>query len=59
MSVEHTEFDEVAAEAPTGFTELPTCPICLGEFCAKEDVFYVIITLNSSVPFFLISIFGI
>ncbi|KAG7570135.1 BRCA1-associated 2 [Arabidopsis thaliana x Arabidopsis arenosa] len=29
ISVEHTEFDEVAAEAPTGFTELPTCPICL------------------------------
>jgi len=52
MSVEHTEFDEVAAEAPTGFTELPTCPICLGEFCGKEDVFYVIITLNSLNTFF-------
>ncbi|KAL1188465.1 BRAP2 RING ZnF UBP domain-containing protein 1 [Cardamine amara subsp. amara] len=29
MSVEYTEFDELAASPPVGFTELPTCPICL------------------------------
>ncbi|ESQ31592.1 hypothetical protein EUTSA_v10004093mg [Eutrema salsugineum] len=29
LSVEHTEFDELAASPPAGFTELPTCPICL------------------------------
>ncbi|KAL5698875.1 RING-type E3 ubiquitin transferase [Ranunculus cassubicifolius] len=29
VSVEHTEFAEVASTAPTGFTELPTCPVCL------------------------------
>ncbi|XP_010541914.1 PREDICTED: BRCA1-associated protein [Tarenaya hassleriana] len=29
ISVEYTEFDELAGCPPTGFTELPTCPICL------------------------------
>ncbi|KAF2610924.1 hypothetical protein F2Q70_00010973 [Brassica cretica] len=29
LTVEHTEFDELAASSPVGFTELPTCPICL------------------------------
>uniref|UniRef100_A0A1J3HBD2 BRCA1-associated protein n=1 Tax=Noccaea caerulescens TaxID=107243 RepID=A0A1J3HBD2_NOCCA len=29
LSVEDTEFDELAASPPAGFTELPTCPICL------------------------------
>ncbi|KFK25756.1 hypothetical protein AALP_AA8G155400 [Arabis alpina] len=29
LSVEHTEIDELAASPPAGFTELPTCPICL------------------------------
>ncbi|CAN8251811.1 unnamed protein product [Cochlearia groenlandica] len=29
MSVEHTEFDDISASPPAGYTELPTCPICL------------------------------
>lgn len=30
LSVEYTEFAEIASTPPLGFTELPTCPICLG-----------------------------
>ncbi|XP_010533139.1 PREDICTED: BRCA1-associated protein-like isoform X2 [Tarenaya hassleriana] len=29
LSVEYTESDELAGSPPAGFTELPTCPICL------------------------------
>ncbi|GLT86171.1 hypothetical protein SLE2022_043280 [Rubroshorea leprosula] len=29
LSVEYTESAEIASTPPTGFTELPTCPICL------------------------------
>lgn len=29
VSVELTEFAEIASMAPSGFTELPTCPVCL------------------------------
>lgn len=29
VSVELTEFAEIASTAPAGFTELPTCPVCL------------------------------
>ncbi|PIA42398.1 hypothetical protein AQUCO_02000091v1 [Aquilegia coerulea] len=29
VSVEFTELAEIAGTAPTGFTELPTCPVCL------------------------------
>ncbi|XP_059635127.1 BRAP2 RING ZnF UBP domain-containing protein 1 [Cornus florida] len=28
-SVEYTEFGEIASTPPPGFTELPTCPVCL------------------------------
>lgn len=31
LSVEYTELAEIASTPPAGFTELPTCPICLGE----------------------------
>lgn len=30
LSVEYTEFAEIASTPPLGFTELPSCPICLG-----------------------------
>ncbi|KAF8393180.1 hypothetical protein HHK36_021421 [Tetracentron sinense] len=29
VSVEYTEFAEIAGTPPMGFTELPTCPVCL------------------------------
>ncbi|KAK4853739.1 hypothetical protein QYF36_013816 [Acer negundo] len=29
LSVEYTELADIASTAPAGFTELPTCPICL------------------------------
>ncbi|KAJ0089962.1 hypothetical protein Patl1_13059 [Pistacia atlantica] len=29
LSVEYTEFAEIASTPPLGFTELPSCPICL------------------------------
>ncbi|KAH9761720.1 BRAP2 RING ZnF UBP domain-containing protein 1 [Citrus sinensis] len=32
LSVEYTELAEIASTPPAGFTELPTCPICLGEY---------------------------
>ena len=31
MSVEYTESAEIAGTPPAGCTELPTCPVCLGE----------------------------
>lgn len=31
MSVEYTESAEVAGSPTDGCTELPTCPVCLGE----------------------------
>lgn len=30
LSVDYTEEADIASTPPTGFTELPTCPICLG-----------------------------
>lgn len=29
LSVEYTEFAEIACTPPAGYTELPTCPVCL------------------------------
>lgn len=34
-SVECTEFAELASVPPAGFTELPTCPVCLGKSVTK------------------------
>lgn len=31
LDVEYTESADVAGTPPPGFTELPTCPVCLGQ----------------------------
>ena len=31
QSVEYSEYAEVAGTPPPGCTEIPTCPVCLGE----------------------------
>ena len=45
LSVEYTELAEIASTAPAGFTELPTCPICLGQSYA----FFSSVILNEVV----------
>ena len=37
QSVEYSEYAEVAGTPPPGCTEIPTCPVCLGEF---RDFFF-------------------
>lgn len=42
MSVEYTESAEVAGSPPDGCTELPTCPVCLGESSVSvSDLFFL------------------
>ncbi|KAJ1432079.1 BRCA1-associated 2 [Sesbania bispinosa] len=31
LSVEYSEYAEVAGTPSAGYTEIPTCPVCLGE----------------------------
>lgn len=41
ISVDYTEYAEIASTPPSGYTELPTCPVCLGEPLANSsELFY-------------------
>lgn len=38
LSVEFTELGEIASTSPSGYVELPTCPICLGWYCIEYQI---------------------
>lgn len=46
QSVEYTESALIATTPPPGFTELPTCPICLGELCFLSIMLVFLVTFS-------------
>lgn len=54
LSVEYTEFAEIASTPPPGFTELPTCPICLG---GSLYYFFFPLTLDFGLKLYFILFF--
>ncbi|KAL6008137.1 hypothetical protein ACLOJK_033643 [Asimina triloba] len=51
-SVEYTDSAEIAATPPNGSTELPTCPVCIGQFLclAPLTLDFLYLTAYSSCP---------
>lgn len=53
LSVDYTESAELASIPPAGYTELPTCPVCLGESLANLYILFIFlyIIFNNAVDF--------